>query len=24
SKQTADDAGNNTEQVKKSIWSGLL
>ncbi|OUL07008.1 XkdF-like putative serine protease domain-containing protein [Bacillus spizizenii] len=24
SKQTADDAGGNTEQVKKSIWSGLL
>ncbi|TXF72075.1 phage portal protein [Bacillus subtilis] len=24
SKQTADDTGGNTEQVKKSIWSGLL
>ncbi|MBY4603530.1 MULTISPECIES: XkdF-like putative serine protease domain-containing protein [Bacillus] len=24
SKQTADDASGNTEQVKKSIWSGLL
>ncbi|AUZ26046.1 phage portal protein [Bacillus subtilis] len=24
SKQTADEAGGNTEQVKKSIWSGLL
>lgn len=24
SKQTADDAAGNTEQVKKTIWSGLL
>ncbi|OLQ57884.1 phage portal protein [Bacillus licheniformis] len=24
SKQTADEAGGNAEQVKKSIWSGLL